>query len=290
MLDLLAIDGGGTRCRVACRVSGRLSVVETGSANVTSDFEGALAEITDGLQDLARISNIPLDALRRMPAYVGLAGVTGPDKAEQVRRALPLHRVAVGDDRGPALRGALGAGDGGVLHSGTGSFLGLQRDGAMAFAGGWGPVLGDEGSAQWIGRAALSAVLRVSDGVERDSALLGALRSRIGGSADVVAFAARATPAEFGALAPLVTAAGEVGDTQATSILRSGAAILSGQLRVLGWQSAMPIVLTGGLAPHYHAYLPADMQDAVTPSKGSPIDGALDLARELATKQSEVRS
>ena len=57
-----------------------------------------------------------------------------------------------------------------------------MREGEAARSGGWGYVLGDEGSGYWIGRAALRAVLREAD--ERgpadraDAAAAGALRRR----------------------------------------------------------------------------------------------------------------
>jgi N-acetylglucosamine kinase-like BadF-type ATPase len=60
-----------------------------------------------------------------------------------------------------------GAGDdpGVVLISGTGSIAyGVNQDGFAARSGGWGYVLGDEGSGYWIGQQALNAVVRSTDG------------------------------------------------------------------------------------------------------------------------------
>ena len=60
-----------------------------------------------------------------------------------------------------------GVGDepGVVLIAGTGSIAyGVNHDGFAARAGGWGYVLGDEGSGYWIGRQALAAVVREADG------------------------------------------------------------------------------------------------------------------------------
>ncbi len=51
-----------------------------------------------------------------------------------------------------------------VIISGTGSIAyGRNRRNEGARAGGWGHVLGDEGSGFWIGRAAMRAVLREAD-------------------------------------------------------------------------------------------------------------------------------
>src|SRR6185295_19261309 len=49
--------------------------------------------------------------------------------------------------------------------AGTGSIAyGRNAQGEAARAGGWGHMIGDEGSGYWIGREALAAVMRAADG------------------------------------------------------------------------------------------------------------------------------
>ena len=68
-------------------------------------------------------------------------------------------RVVVVNDALVALEAAIPGGPGVVIISGTGSIAyGRNAAGEAARAGGWGYVLGDEGSGYWIGRAALRAV------------------------------------------------------------------------------------------------------------------------------------
>ena len=56
-----------------------------------------------------------------------------------------------------------------VVISGTGSIAyGRNAGGAAAGPGGWGHVIGDEGSGYWIGRQALAAVVREVDGLARE--------------------------------------------------------------------------------------------------------------------------
>src|SRR5207245_3436085 len=51
-----------------------------------------------------------------------------------------------------------------VVISGTGSICcGVNRQGKRVFAGGWGPVAGDEGSGNWIARRALQAAAQATD-------------------------------------------------------------------------------------------------------------------------------
>ena len=136
--NVLAIDGGGTHCRIAYGSCENHSLVDMGAANVSSDFEGALNTILDGVEALCAKLQMSVADLIDCPCYIGVAGVSGPEMAARLRKALPFSHVQVTDDRPPALRGALGAKDGAIAHCGTGSFWGLQLGGAQKFAGGWG--------------------------------------------------------------------------------------------------------------------------------------------------------
>lgn len=280
--EILAVDGGGTRCRVACVVAGKRHLVETGSANASTDLAGSISEVAQGLAALAAQIGLSLDSFRDVPAFVGLAGVVSPDIARAVADGLPLRRVRVEDDRPASVRAALGPQDGATAHCGTGSFFAVQRGGAIRLSGGWGSVLGDEASAQWLGRRALLATLDVADGLRRETDLSAGLLREFGSTAGIVAFAAKATARDFGALAPRVTDAETRGDAVAEALLQCGADHISRTLIAMGWDSGLPICLTGGLAAHYRDYLPRDMAIRVAEPKGEPIDGALSLAQDLA--------
>ncbi|WP_424978573.1 BadF/BadG/BcrA/BcrD ATPase family protein [Leisingera sp. S232] len=278
-IPVIAVDGGGTSCRIAYADGGRQLIVETGPANVTSDYGGAIARLKAGFAELAAGLDMAPDGLRALPAYLGLAGVTGSRIAQQVAADLPLDRVRVEDDRHPALAGAHGGADGAIAHCGTGSFLALQTQGSRHFAGGWGPVLGDEASAQWIGRKALAAALQTRDGLAAPSPLTETLLQDFGGTDGIVAFAATAQPHDFGRIARQVTEAAAAGDSTATALMQDAAAGLLQALQQMGWTPALPLCLTGGIGPHYADCLPTSVRGAVTAPKGAPIDGAITLAR-----------
>ncbi|MCA0906853.1 ATPase [Ruegeria marisrubri] len=275
----LAADGGGTRCRVAAFVDGKTHRVEVGAANVSTDFKAACIELRRGLEALAVQTGRSPEELAQAPAYLGLAGITGDAIARKLAAALPFRHVRIEDDRAAALRGALGAMDGFVAHCGTGSFVAMQRGGTMKFAGGWGPVLGDQASAQWVGKRALAKTLEHTDGTTGPSALAQDLLSRFGDAAGIVRAAADMTPSDFGALAPLVTELSNRGDDLARSILRDGAGYLIDVMKKLGWNVGLPVCLTGGIGPLYAPYLPADMQSALVQPAGDPLSGALALAQ-----------
>jgi glucosamine kinase len=231
-----------------------------------------------------------VDEVFAAPAFVGLAGVTGPVIAERLRGALPLRHVRIADDRPAAVRGVLGQRDGVIGHCGTGSFYAAQAGGEISLAGGWGPVLGDEASAQWVGRAALRLTLETVDGRLDPAPLSEHLLSRFDGAPGIVEFAGKARPSEFGALAPLVTEAAGRGDALAELIMRQGADEIARAIRHLGWTPRQPVCLTGGIGPHYGRYLPADIQACIASSEGEPLDGAISLAQDFAKEISHERS
>ena len=74
------------------------------------------------------------------------------------------HPIDVVGDMETALVAAFEDGPGVIVIAGTGSIAyGRDKQGRTLRAGGWGFAIGDEGSAHWIGREAVSAVLRASD-------------------------------------------------------------------------------------------------------------------------------
>ena len=283
---ILAIDGGGTRCR-AVYVSGPTKVVcETGPANVSSNFDKAIEEIKRAISEVTTEAGIA--DLTSLPAFVGLAGVTGPKMSDRVRYALPFAEIQIQDDRPAALRGALGRKDGVIAHCGTGSFFAGQKGDATCFAGGWGPVLGDEASAQWVGRMALQLTLETVDG-RSASPLSEHLLKRFEDSAGVVRFASTALPTDFGALAPLVTEYAAQGDAIGTAVMKRGANEIERALNRLGWQAGQAICLTGGIGPHYATYLPDNMHADIADPIGKPLDGAISLAQDFAQEITNER-
>lgn len=277
---ILAVDGGGTRCRFALVGDGVSFRGEVGAANVTTDFTGAVQQLNAGLEDLANKAGVPLIDLENVPGYLGLAGYQADRDAARLAEALPMKTIKIDDDRPSALIGALGANDGALIHSGTGSFFGVQKSRKIKFSGGWGSVLGDLGSAAWLGKSALAQVLNAEDGMREKTGLTRALMTKFNSPSGILQFAAAATPSQFGDLAPMVMSYAD--DPVAKELLETAASHFEFNLHSLGWGGAMPVCLSGGLAPYLRPYLTDDVATNLIESEGSPLDGAIALAFRFA--------
>lgn len=98
----------------------------------------------------------------------------GSETAHDLVEALAgreVHRVVVAHDSITSYLGALGEGEGCVIAAGTGTICLAVGPRASARVDGWGHIMGDAGSAYWIGRTALEAALRGYDGRRQMTAL-----------------------------------------------------------------------------------------------------------------------
>jgi N-acetylglucosamine kinase-like BadF-type ATPase len=166
-MHVLGIDAGGTKtvCYLA-DADGRIVGEGRGNgANLQAHGELEVEKVLHGIIEDALGDRLIVPAA----TCVGIAGVDREDDARIVRgimRRLGFrsHTLVVNDAL-IALVAGVGSEPGVVIIAGTGSIAyGVNPDGHAARAGGWGFVLGDEGSGFWIGREALMAVVREADG------------------------------------------------------------------------------------------------------------------------------
>lgn len=278
MVLFLGIDGGGTGCRAALAdTQGRiLGEGSAGPANVNTDMEGARQNILEATLQALSGSGASMGDLC---AALGLAGANVSGAAQRLAGALPFARVQIVSDAITAARGALGRLDGIVAAMGTGSVFAVSRDGTLRQYGGRGFVLGDEGSGAVLGRTLLAEALRAEDGFATLTPLLRAVLAEFGGAEGAIAFATRARPVDFAALAPRVVAQD---DPAARRLFDLAAEEVGRIIAVLQQGGSLPVVFLGGLAPHYAARLSARWETRA--ALGSSLDGAVQMARELAER------
>jgi N-acetylglucosamine kinase-like BadF-type ATPase len=164
---VLGIDAGGTKtvCYLADADGRIIGEGRGGGANLQAHGELEVEKVLHAVVDQA------IGDRAILPSAVCL-GVAGVDRAEDDRTVRAIMRrlgfkshALVVNDALVALVAGNGDEPGVVLIAGTGSIAyGVNAAGYAARAGGWGYVLGDEGSGYWIGRLALAAVVRDADG------------------------------------------------------------------------------------------------------------------------------
>jgi N-acetylglucosamine kinase-like BadF-type ATPase len=166
----VGVDGGGTKT-VGLLVDPKGHVLARAVVGPTNyqiiGAEGIRKEIPRLVAKLFDRTGQPQQHLTSIA--LGLAGVGRPGEpetvAELVRELDLAERVVVDHDAMIALVGALGDQPGLVVIAGTGSIvLGRNTHGDRVRVGGWGYLLGDEGSGFFIARAALVAIMRAYDG------------------------------------------------------------------------------------------------------------------------------
>lgn len=275
----LGIDGGGTGCRAALAdADGHVIGTGTaGPANIASDPTGARDNILAATRAALMQAGRDWAEVSHLHAGLGLAGANVGACVERLLGDLPFAAVRVETDGVAAVKGALRDRDGIVAALGTGSVFGVQRDGVVRQIGGWGLMLGDEGSGAWVGRAALARALRAVDGFVAMTPLLTALIQDHGGPDGVVAFAMAARPADFAALSPQIVASE---DAAAVAVMAQATADVCQAIDVLQGGGVMPVVFLGGLGPIYAKRLTGLWP--IIAASGTALDGALHLAREAA--------
>ncbi len=102
-------------------------------------------------------------------------------KAYSIRKGSSLKKVIIESDARAALEGAFHGNAGIILIAGTGSIaFGKDSKGNVHRVGGWGRVLGDEGSGYYVGRLGLTAVTRHLDGRGEKTVLTGMIAKELG--------------------------------------------------------------------------------------------------------------
>jgi glucosamine kinase len=265
---VVGLDSGGTttRCVVATldgRIAGRGLA---GGANQRSSGGHPADPIGTALA--AALSTVDPSAVRlgvfgaAGAGTAGRAGFAAAAAAAWQRAGLTGDLVTVTDLEVGFAAGTASP-DGALLVAGTGAVAARFADGVpVRRCDGYGWLLGDEGSAVWIGVRALRAALAALDGRGEPTALVAAVCARLdvrpppwdaaAGQRDdvaqaLLAAAHAAPPAAHGRLAPAVGAAADAGDAVARRITGAAAARLLDTLTTVEPAPGAPIVFCGSV-------------------------------------------
>jgi N-acetylglucosamine kinase-like BadF-type ATPase len=293
----VGVDGGGTHARaVVVDESGIELARHTGTAGLVDPRDPAAAAAV-----VAQLVRAALREARVETAAAlccGLAGAGRAHERETVRVALALQhiadRISVVGDAEAAMADAFPEGTGVLVVAGTGSIAWARLpDGSTVRVGGWGRILGDEGSGYDIALSGLRAITHAADGRSEPTALARALLSAIplADPHELIAWTASATKAQIAALAPAVLDCATQGDAAATAIRDRAVDALAHMAATASLRAADPIAtfaLTGGLLAHgapMRALL-AEALHQIFPDPGvtdRPVDAAMGAARIAMT-------
>lgn len=256
---VVGIDGGASKTRaVVLSMEGEAlaaATVRSSSAYHREPEEAADVVVAAASEALSRAGIAPpVTALG-----AGLAGADNPEVHRRLHSALEgaglARAVLVDHDAAAALAGGTALAPGVVVIAGTGSIaFGIDGEGRRARAGGWGPLLDDEGSGYAVGRAVLRAAMRAHDGRGEPTALADAARRRFDiSSLATLKVAVRGIGIDdVAALAVLAAEAASAGDVVALRIMqRAGeglATMVTAVAAALGWsRRPFPLIGAGGM-------------------------------------------
>jgi len=230
----LGVDGGGTKTSYAvidadARVRARH--VGPSVSHLAHGFTRATDLLAAGIDAILQQASLtPADltyAFLGLPSY-GEDSATTAQMDLMPARLLDSARYRCGNDMLCSWAGSLACADGISVIAGTGSIAYGEYAGRAARAGGWGEIIGDEGSAYWIAREGMNLFSRMSDGRVARGLLYDLVRARVGIEVDLDLCAhvygeGASARSAFAAFAPLVHEAAQLGDSQAAEIFSGGA-------------------------------------------------------------------
>ena len=171
----IGVDGGGTHSTLA-------AVREDGTVLGFNKCPGLNFYLTDIVTTRERLCSAVEDLLKKVGANdyrilsVGSAALDGrADTSQKLNFAgamFPPQKLELCGDVFMAQYGASLGHAGVAVVSGTGAMvLGIDENGYEHFAGGWGYLLGDPGSAYGISVEAIRAVFAAEEGIGADTGL-----------------------------------------------------------------------------------------------------------------------
>ncbi|MBW4608744.1 MAG: N-acetylglucosamine kinase [Hassallia sp. WJT32-NPBG1] len=240
---VLGIDGGGSKtvCILMQDTGEVLGRGKAGSSNYqTIGIKATLQSIESAIYAAANEALNSINYINIKAICLGLAGVGRATDIEIVKaliqdlqnsKLLPItwvsaSNIVICNDALIALVGGIGDDVGVVVAAGTGSIVfGRNHQGKTKRVGGWGYILGDEGSAYKIAVTGMQAALKAYDGREMSTSLVEAFKQHLNlaNIEDLIEVIYRRGwgVKEIAALAPVVDFTAASGDKVANNIIES---------------------------------------------------------------------
>jgi N-acetylmuramic acid 6-phosphate etherase len=302
---VIGIDGGGTTtiCLLAKADSGEvLGRGVAGPSNIQAvGVQAGTAALDDSIDRAFQAANLPRARVRS--TCLGLAGVDRQEGLDVIHgwanRVGLSQFVSVSNDATLLLAAGTPDGWGLAVIAGTGSIAFVRTTtGEIGRCGGWGFLLGDEGSAYRLVMTALRAACRSFDGIGPKTSLIDRFvkRMNLTEPPDFIPAVYRGPwdRSALAAMAPLVLELSAEGDEVSRQIVRTEArelaltaasAVIAHKLPKIG----LPVALAGGVmlnsAQYRQDFLEGLSESGISAGTvqfvSDPAIGAVVLARKL---------
>lgn len=222
MKYLIGIDAGGTKSElIAYDLSGSIVFEKIGGAgnpavNLENTVNNIISLIGDCTEELGKEECLLIS--------IGMASVETGNYAELIKkyieRAFGIESVVLNDAE-MACVAYFGNDDGILAIAGTGSSCYVQKSGQGEMVGGWGHILGDEGSGYHIVMEAFKSIVhKIDRNMELDALSIKLLRE-IGGSSrsEIMEFIYGNEKGAIAALFPIIVRESSNGDSHSVTIL-----------------------------------------------------------------------
>ena len=170
----IGIDGGGTKTK-AVLIDEKMNILSKAIGSPSNflvfDINDVANSIISLIIDICNKGNISIENVTSI--LIGTAGAGRIEDAERLEKivlenakakSLVINNFKVESDARIAIEGAFSGKPGSILIAGTGSIMfGKDSDENIHRVGGFGRMLGDEGSGFHIGRAGLTAIAKSFD-------------------------------------------------------------------------------------------------------------------------------
>lgn len=219
---VIGLDGGGTKTEAAAYDQNGQLIAQSikGFANLLNDENAALNNIVSALSELINVCG--LEKLKGV--YLGVAGSEVSNNAEKIsnkiKKELNIDSVVMNDSE-IALKAMLKGKDGILTIAGTGSIAFGVNNNKTAKCGGWGNILGDEGSGYSIAIRALKRMIYEDENAIEYSELTKNIMKRLDIKKvdEITGFVYSSTKDEIASLAEIISNAADNGEKIASEIL-----------------------------------------------------------------------
>ena len=179
---LVGIDGGGSNTKLIL-TDFDLNILEKSSGGASNflkiGFEKAVQNVTDLVEPYFKKYDESSLAL-----VIGTSGAGRESDANNFEKLLlecvpSINNIRVVSDAAITLKGAFENSDGAILIAGTGSILYYKIGNDVKRIGGYGRLIGDEGSGYSLGRRGINAISKMLDGRLEEQPLMKLAKTRL---------------------------------------------------------------------------------------------------------------